>query len=144
MSEGSRSFTAQASSSLDQSFEKEKTPAVQQSSSIYDGGKAAWLTVAGTYVSDSLTKSLLTDVLQLDDTILHIRVDLCLSSLDTMASLWTGPIEVCIGLRCIPRLLYKGIPEPWNPVKHKVSSVDCFFFCCDGLLGLTTLSQLDR
>jgi hypothetical protein len=52
MSEGSTpSFTAQGSSSLDQSFEKEKVPVVvQQSTSIYDGGKTAWLTVAGTYV----------------------------------------------------------------------------------------------
>ncbi|KAF8809445.1 MFS general substrate transporter [Phlegmacium glaucopus] len=50
MSEGSRSFTAQGSSSLDQSFEKEKKPAVQQSSLIYDSGKAAWLTVAGTWM----------------------------------------------------------------------------------------------
>ena len=49
MSQGSRrSFTVQASS-LDQ----EKTSAVaQQSTSIYDGGRAAWLTVAGTYVVD--------------------------------------------------------------------------------------------
>ena len=59
MSEGSQSFTAQGSSShgLDQSFEKEKAPVVtgteQQSASIYDGGKAAWLTVAGTYVTSS-------------------------------------------------------------------------------------------
>ena len=52
MSEGSRrSFTAQGSSSLDQSFEKEKAPVVQQSTLIYDGGKAAWLVVAGTYVA---------------------------------------------------------------------------------------------
>ena len=51
MSEGSQSFTAQGSSNLDQSFEKEKVPAVQQSTLIYDDGKAAWLTVAGTYVT---------------------------------------------------------------------------------------------
>jgi hypothetical protein len=51
MSEGSQSFTAQGSSGLDQNFEKEKVPAVQQSTSIYDEGKAAWLTVAGTYVA---------------------------------------------------------------------------------------------
>ena len=51
MSEGSsRSFTAQGSSSLDQSFEKDKNPVVLQQS-IYDGGKTAWLTVAGTYVA---------------------------------------------------------------------------------------------
>ena len=54
MSEGGQSLTAQGSSSLDQSFEKEKAPlAVQQSTSIYDHGKAAWLTVAGTYVTTS-------------------------------------------------------------------------------------------
>ena len=60
MSEGSQSFTAQGSSShgLDQSFEKEKAPVVTgteqlESASIYDGGKAAWLTVAGTYVTSS-------------------------------------------------------------------------------------------
>lgn len=56
MSEASQSFTAQASSTLDQSFEKEKKITVQpeQSTSIYDGGKAAWLTVAGTYVGAHL------------------------------------------------------------------------------------------
>lgn len=51
MSEGSQSFTAQGSSTLDQSLEKEKAPAVQQSTSIYDNGKTAWLTVAGRYVA---------------------------------------------------------------------------------------------
>ena len=56
MSEGSQSFTAQGSSSLDQSFEKEKAPAVQQSTSIYDCGKAAWLTVAGTYVTSFIPR----------------------------------------------------------------------------------------
>lgn len=67
--------------------------------------------------------------MQLDDTILYIRVDLCLSSFDTMASLWIGSIEVCIGLRCIPRLLYEGILEPRDAVEHKVRRVDCFKVC---------------
>jgi hypothetical protein len=124
MSEGSQSFTAQGSSTLDQSFEKEKDPAVQpeQSTSIYDEGKAAWLTVAGTYVASFVlgVKSLTFSRVQLDDTILHIRVDLCLSSVDTMTSLWIGSIEVCIGLRCIPRLLYERILEPRVAVEHKV------------------------
>ena len=126
MSEGSQSFTAQGSSTLDQSFEKEKAPALQQSTSIYDDGKAAWLTVAGTYVTSFIPGLNYTDfffftrTIQLDDTILHIRVDLCLSSFDTMASLWIGSIEVCISLRCIPRLLYEGILEPRDTVEHKV------------------------
>ena len=124
MSEGGQSFTAQGSSTLDQSFEKEKDPTVQQPTSIYDGGKAAWLTVAGTYAASFVPGCKLTDIfmrtMQLDDTILHIRVDLCLSSLDSMASLRIGSIEVCIGLRCIPRLLYEGILEPRITIEHKV------------------------
>ena len=127
MSEGSQS---QGSSTLDQSFEKEKDPAVQQSTSIYDDGKAAWLTVAGTYVASFIPDlwynliEIFTRTLQVDDTILHIRVDLCLSSFHTMASLRIGSNEVCIGLRCVPRLLYEGILEPRDTVKHKVRSVD--------------------
>ena len=61
MSEGSQSFSAQGSSSLDQSFEKEKASTVQQSTSIYDDGKAAWLTVAGTYVTLIHSRCKLTD-----------------------------------------------------------------------------------
>ena len=58
---------------------------------------------------------------QLDDTILHIRVDLpCLSCFDTIASLWIGSIEIRIGFRCIPRLLYERILEPRDSVEHKV------------------------
>ena len=132
MSEGSQSFTAQGSSSLDQSFEKEKDLAVQQSNLIYDEGKAAWLTVAGTYVTpfipgaNSLTRTM---HWQLDDTILHIRVDLpCLSCFDTIASLWIGSIEICIGFRCIPRLLYEGILEPRESVEHKVRFYSTTFF----------------
>ena len=63
MSEGSQSFTAQGSSTLDQSFEKEKdTAVVQQSTSIYDVGKAAWLTVAGTYVASFIFRCEFTDI----------------------------------------------------------------------------------
>ncbi|KAF8148455.1 MFS general substrate transporter [Crassisporium funariophilum] len=60
MTDTSRSFNG-ASSSLDQSFDREKTPehaqqkqAVQHSNESYpilDGGKDAWLTVSGTYIS---------------------------------------------------------------------------------------------
>ena len=58
--------------------------------------------------------------MQLDDTILHIWVDLYLFSFDTIASLWIGLIELCIGLRCIPRLLYERIFESRDSVEHKV------------------------
>jgi hypothetical protein len=62
MSEGCQSFTAQVSSTLDQSFEKENDPVVQQSTSIYDHGKAAWLTVAGTYVASFIPGVNSTDI----------------------------------------------------------------------------------
>ena len=50
MSQGSQSSTTQGLSNVEQSFEEDKNSPIQQSNLIYDGGKAAWLTVAGTYV----------------------------------------------------------------------------------------------
>lgn len=108
-----------------------KTPDLQQSTSIYDGGKAAWLTLAGRYSPYSFQAYTWTHWhflrVQYSWMILFCTYGyIWLSSFYIMASLWIGWIEVCFGLRCIPRLLYKGILEPRDTVEDKVRWIDYF------------------